>query len=261
MQYSTPNEQTTNLAAEPRAEYANPPAYFFSADAYCCELGDGAIILDLRNDTYVGIDRQHVSYLKTRIGNWPDSTRTDRVAARPEILASASLISDLLSRGILTTTPTPKQPTPGAKATKALSGWNSGPTHRRIPPTHIVQFVFSVLMVTMRLRKNGLASLLRWIRVQQSSIDEKPVKQENSTACVASFIWLRVWWYTAYRRCLFDSLVLSVYLTRQSIPCTFAIGVATKPFLAHAWVQIGDCVLNDTAEHVQEFEPILSIGH
>jgi hypothetical protein len=44
------------------------------------------------------------------------------------------------------------------------------------------------------------------------------------------------------------------------VPCTFAIGVATKPFLAHAWVQIGESVLNDTAEHVQDFKPLLSIG-
>jgi len=44
------------------------------------------------------------------------------------------------------------------------------------------------------------------------------------------------------------------------VPCTFVIGVATKPFLAHSWVQIGEYVLNDTAEHAQDFKPILSIG-
>ena len=79
-------------------------------------------------------------------------------------------------------------------------------------------------------------------------------------ARLASFLWLRTWCYTAQRRCLFDSLVLSVYLTRGMVPCTFVIGVATKPFLAHSWVQIGEHVLNDTAEHTQDFKPILSIG-
>ena len=77
---------------------------------------------------------------------------------------------------------------------------------------------------------------------------------------LTSFLWLRALCYTAQRRCLFDSLVLSVYLTREKIPCTFVIGVATKPFLAHSWVQIGESVLNDTAERVQDFKPILSVG-
>jgi hypothetical protein len=38
------------------------------------------------------------------------------------------------------------------------------------------------------------------------------------------------------------------------------IGVSTKPFLAHAWVQMSELVLNDTAEHVQTFTPLLAIG-
>jgi hypothetical protein len=53
---------------------------------------------------------------------------------------------------------------------------------------------------------------------------------------------------------------LTVYLTKAKIPCTFVIGVASRPFLAHSWVQIGDSVLNDTAEHTQNFKTILSIG-
>jgi hypothetical protein len=38
------------------------------------------------------------------------------------------------------------------------------------------------------------------------------------------------------------------------------IGVSTKPFIAHAWVQSDDRVLNDTTEHVQMFTPILAAG-
>ncbi len=61
-------------------------------------------------------------------------------------------------------------------------------------------------------------------------------------------------------RCLFDSLVLTVYLTKGMVSCVLVIGVTSKPFLAHSWVQIGESVLNDTAEHVQTFEIILSVG-
>lgn len=77
-----------------------------------------------------------------------------------------------------------------------------------------------------------------------------------------SFLRLRLFFYTAHRRCLFDSLVLTAFLTKTGVPCTFVIGVSTKPFLAHAWVQIGETVLNDTAEHIQMYTPIFSVdGH
>jgi hypothetical protein len=116
-------------------------------------------------------------------------------------------------------------------------------------------------MVMFRLKRNNLLSLLAWLRRSQSSIHSvHAVAQEQVSERLKSFLWLRAWCYTAKRRCLFDSLVLSIYLTREKIPCTLVIAVTTKPFLAHAWVQIGDSVLNDTAEHVQDFQPILSIG-
>jgi hypothetical protein len=127
--------------------------------------------------------------------------------------------------------------------------------------THVIQFFIALLTVALHLRRNRLPVLLDWVRRQQALIRSGyTITHENTMARFASFVWLRTWCYTAQRRCLFDSLILAVYLTRGMIPCTFAIGVATKPFLAHAWVQIGDSVLNDTAEHVQDFKPILSIG-
>jgi hypothetical protein len=260
MPHSTLKGTASSLTVEPHAS-APPLLYFLSADAYCCEFGDGAIILDVRNDTYIGVDRQHVDYLKGCINNWPGRKYTEQAGAGTEVAATTGLISDLISRGILTTRPTSKRPDPAARPDRALSDWNSDVMRRRIPLRHIAEFALSLLAVSTALRQNGLASLLCWIGRHQSSIDRKcSVESRKLSRCVASFVWLRLWCYTAYRRCLFDSLVLSVYLTRQSIPCTISIGVATKPFLAHAWVQIDDCVLNDTAEHVQEFEPILSIG-
>jgi Transglutaminase-like superfamily len=253
--------QTSHAAAEPRGEPAGPPVCFLSAHAYCCEFSDGAIILDLRGDTYLGIDAQHLPNLQARIGNWPDSGRSDREVERHGISASDSLIADLLARKILTTSPTSRQPSPATNPTMALTVASSGSARRRIPLTHIAQFSFALLVVALRLRRNGLAALLDWFRKCQSSIRPgNSVSQENVAERLASFLRLRTWCYTARRRCLFDSLVLSVYLTRGMVRCTFVIGVVTKPFLAHAWVQIGESVLNDTAEHVHDFKPILSIG-
>jgi hypothetical protein len=229
--------------------------------AYLCEFDDGAILLDLRSDTYLGIDAQHLSNLRACIGNWPNSDRIDRDVEHHDVSASESLLVDLLARGIRTTTPTSTQSSPAPNPTTALTVTSSERTRSRIPLTHIARFFIALLLVMSCLKRNRLPALLGWLRQRQSSIHGgNSVTQEEIVERLASFLRLRIWCYTARQRCLFDSLVLTVYLTKGKIPCTFVVGVASKPFLAHSWVQIGDSVLNDTAEHAQNFKTILSIG-
>jgi len=259
MQRCKPAGKCDHAAAEPRAQPTAVPACFLSAHAYVCEFDDGAIVLDLRGDTYLGIDLQHLSHLRARIGNWPDFGRRDREEEDHDVSGSETLIADLLTRGILTTSPTSRQLSPATNPTVALM--SHAQAQRRIPLVHVAQFSIAFLEVVWRLRRNGLQALIDWLRRCQSSIHrEQLTTQQDAMGQLASFLWLRTWCYTARQRCLFDSLVLSVYLTRGMVPCTFVIGVATKPFLAHSWVQIGEYVLNDTAEHAQDFKPILSIG-
>ena len=68
---------------------------------------------------------------------------------------------------------------------------------------------------------------------------------------------MRIWFYTAREQCLLDSMILAVFLTKSRVPCRFVIGVVTKPFSAHAWVEIGDAVANDVIDHAQDYLPIL----
>jgi hypothetical protein len=259
MQILTPGQSglaVVDSCATPAAQ----PVCFLSAHAYCCEFADGAVLLDLRGDTYVGIDARHLRYLRCRVANWSDADSGYPQAEHHDGLASEKLVADLLARGILTTSHTPVQPRPAEIPSEAMTaGFAKAPG--RIPMTHVARFCLAFLIVSLRLRRNGLAGLLNWLRRRQSSIPHNcSAASANTTVRLMSFLYLRTFCYTAQRRCLFDSLVLSVYLTRAMIPCTLSIGVATKPFLAHAWVQIGASVLNDTAEHVQEFKPILSVG-
>jgi hypothetical protein len=261
MQISAPVGQPSDAAVGSPPDSAAPPALFLSAHVHLCEFDDGAIILDLRRDSYVGIDAQHLANLRDRIRNWPVSDRPDQELGRHEIAASMNLIVDLLARGILTTSPTPRQSHPVANATVALTVASSAQELRRIRLSYVAQFFIAFGVTVFVLRRNRLPMLLDWLRRRQAVIHRRhSITREGAMARLTSFLWLRALCYTAQRRCLFDSLVLSVYLTREMIPCTFVIGVATKPFLAHSWVQIGESVLNDTAERVQDFKPILSVG-
>ena len=236
--------------------------YFLSSDAYCCEFDDGAIILDMRAVTYLGIDAEYARILRTRIENWPHFNRCDSDSNRAVNPAFEELVENLLVRGVLTTVPTQPRIVECDPPTIGWANPNWSATPHRTPISRLLLFSTSSLQVLLRHKGRGLASLLGWIGRHQAAIRRRgrPSDRQHDNDLLESFFRLRIWFYTAYRHCLIDSLVLSVYLTRRMVPCTLVIGVSTRPFAAHAWVQIGECVLNDTVEHVLTFTPILAVG-
>src|SRR5258708_36263188 len=97
------------------------PPYFLSAHSYCCELEDGAIILELVTGAYVGVHAEHLADLRICVRNWPNSREADPDVTPEICAASERLIGALLARGILTTSPTSRRsshiPVPSAALT------------------------------------------------------------------------------------------------------------------------------------------------
>ena len=59
--------------------------------------------------------------------------------------------------------------------------------------------------------------------------------------------------------CLYRSFMLLNVLRARGFGARWVFGVHTWPFQAHCWLQVGDTVLDDTADRVAAFEPILAI--
>ena len=64
---------------------------------------------------------------------------------------------------------------------------------------------------------------------------------------------------SAADRCLPRSIALKLRLAKLRHRTHLVIGVKDRPFGAHAWVQHGDIVLNDSLEEVRRYTPILII--
>jgi hypothetical protein len=60
-------------------------------------------------------------------------------------------------------------------------------------------------------------------------------------------------------QCLFRSFVLLAFLRAAGRDADWVFGVRTYPFEAHCWLQVGDMALDDAAERVCGFTPILVI--
>lgn len=57
--------------------------------------------------------------------------------------------------------------------------------------------------------------------------------------------------------CLYRAFLLKQVLRWRGYPCRWVFGVRTWPFLAHCWLQIGDVALDDAAERLVAFSPIM----
>lgn len=60
-------------------------------------------------------------------------------------------------------------------------------------------------------------------------------------------------------KCLLKSMSLKYFLDFHGFKTDLIIGVKTNPFFAHAWLQIGDLVLNDDIDRVGDYSPIMRI--
>jgi len=67
-------------------------------------------------------------------------------------------------------------------------------------------------------------------------------------------------WLPLPRKCLIRSFVLLRFLQRSGLGARWVFGVRTWPFSAHCWLQMGDVVLDDFAERLVGYEPILAVG-
>lgn len=66
-------------------------------------------------------------------------------------------------------------------------------------------------------------------------------------------------WTPFQGQCLFRSFMLLRFLHLAGQDARWVFGVRTWPFQAHCWLQVGDTVLDDSADRVAPFTPILAV--
>ncbi|WP_198162976.1 lasso peptide biosynthesis B2 protein [Sphingobium sp. TCM1] len=64
---------------------------------------------------------------------------------------------------------------------------------------------------------------------------------------------------SANERCLMKSVALSLALIEAGHMPVLVFGVRLHPFVAHAWVQLGNRLLNDELHRVQEYRAIMAV--
>lgn len=239
-------------------EAAYPVRYHLASHVRACRIDNEVIMLDLRRNRYLGVGGPHLQALSRHIAEWPaDASDVAQSSPCPGI---EPCLERLVGQQILTKSPPDVVPIVRiSDATETLIA----PTHVQSPRMvwrTLLELGWSAAVASRWLKRLSLMEIANLVgstrarfRATQDSTAEKLRDAVSSYARMRPFV------LTAHDQCLHDSLTLIRFLALHRLHPHWVIGVRTRPFIAHSWVQSGSVVLNDLHENVRAFRPILVV--
>lgn len=202
-----------------------------------CEVDGRLVMLDLRRDRYLELDARSAASFRS----WRNGLSQDEAS-----------LARLLERGMLVPSDRPD-----------VSGWTEHAIPHRslldtnLPPLHgtwsLLPELAATLWATRRRLKLGLEVAVGEVRRRKPA-----AARTDPHPHVARFRAARRLVPVA-TNCLTDSVALAAFLRRRKIGCDLVFGVKLDPFAAHCWLQTDEAVLNDAADKVAAFTPIMVV--
>lgn len=223
-----------------------------------CECGRSVILLDLRRSRYLGVSGAVSKILADHVDGWPISNQPVGAAAPQDSISSAA--RTLLLQGLLTDEPVNPAPMITLEEASASVDVEASPTSRALGARRLLQFTGSVAVAAWWLRCRSLLAIANSLTARREQfLGPKTMALDAMGASVAAYEALRPFVFTAREKCLLDSIALTIFLARDGLFPHWVIGIKTRPFGAHSWVQSGGTVLNDQHGYVRQFRPILVV--
>jgi hypothetical protein len=226
-----------------------------------CRVGNQMIFLDLLRDKYIGLGGPHMDALSAVIcGSTPD----DDPSVQPlDTALLARYVRRLRQQQLLSNEPPhePRNDSPHFDPPMASLSSESETGQESFEWGRLLQLWHSTFVAGTWLRWHNLSGIAsRLSKLRAKHVGQGGQKLTDAVrASVNQYIQLRPFALSSHDRCLNDSLTLIHFLTTQGLSAQWVIGVKVRPFEAHSWAQAGDVVLNDFAERVRHYQPILIV--
>jgi Transglutaminase-like superfamily len=254
------------LATDPRCcayEETLVDRYALRAGVHYCTADDSTVFLDLPRHEYFAIDASQSRMFAHLISEAPTGPSSPVPVSNADNMDISRFAEYLLDRGVLVhcRTPTTVIPTPRPDLSHLLALERPPGATAPVRVRHVLTFMSAFAYVAMSLKVQRLEPVIDQLSKRKQALTawRRDRDREAIEALVCTYEHIRLWFFTARESCLLDSLTLALFLLHNGICATFGMGIATKPFAAHAWVQLDNLVLNDSAERIQKFTPILTV--
>lgn len=216
-----------------------------NADISFCELDNQLFFLDIRNDRYFqlsrALERNFLSYLEA-----PGDASID--------------ISGLVKHNLLPLTTASPCNGPTTDIAFPSESAMETPCSTRHISLEVMRDVFlTVAMMRWQLKVRRLKPILQALSSYRdrrtSPLSDGHDGQQRLLEAATAFNSARPYVPIA-TCCLIDSLSMLRFLAKHGFPGHLVMGIACDPFSAHAWVQYGPLVLNETVGVAQAHVPI-----
>ena len=211
----------------------------------CCDIEGRTIVLDLRRDRYIELDPGTRAVL-----NRYRDTPADLDDDAPEL-------GRLQHLGLIVWSKAP--PAPALENTRVPTrSLRDEPARAPQAAWPIVPEVFALLRRSRRmLKRRGLEAAVSEVRLRN---DASPLgNSSGELAAAAERFRAARQLIPVQPNCLLDSLTLSSFLSRRGLGVALVFGVKLDPFAAHCWLQAPDAIVNDSADAVMPFTPVLAV--
>jgi hypothetical protein len=228
--------------------------YYLAWHIFLSEATHGFIALDLVTDRYFQIGGRGAEVLSALIEHQGQTQKLSEDFA-PEVLES--LLCQLLKQQVITAR---------SEAGKSFSllflpRQKDFDTSRvsSNKPWMMMQCLLSLRRAERLLKQQAIAQIVSDVRQRKQAcfaVTDQQLPQVQQALAV--YERCRPW-YPKPRVCLFDSLAMVEFLARLTLYPDWVFGVMEAPFAAHCWVQGGGYVINDEAERIRAYTPILMV--
>jgi hypothetical protein len=231
--------------------------YLLPHDVFVRVTADAAIFLDVRTNSYVGLSAEHCAALAPLVSGWPlagGNGTFDSEGARV-------VASNLEKRGLLVTEEIGGKPAVPITVTAAqdlLIAWDEM-RWQHVRPRHVMRFLLAFSWGRRCVRRRRFADVVQDVRASVAATKSPSPDLNRIRDAISAFYHIRPFFYSYGGQCLLDSLTLFRFLSLHRICATWVIGIRTRPFAAHTWLQYGSYVLNDTPEDILSYDPIMAI--
>ena len=231
--------------------------YQLPEHVYACRTDDGVIFLDAKRDRYFGLGGAGVSALPYFVANWPGSDTSRGCNAKEVPHAEVHRVADgLIQRGLLcrsrNESPPQRACVPPLSVDLPKSVLEARRSLRTVDMIYFVIACIRALWLIKRFPLEAIASRVTAARRNEGRLDSAEV-----FGLVQVFRRLRRLFFSEKDRCLLSALALVLFLRHYGHFPLFVIGVKTRPFAAHSWVQQGELLLEGDPASICHFVPIL----
>ncbi|MBV8034509.1 MAG: lasso peptide biosynthesis B2 protein [Pelomonas sp.] len=235
------------------------PLYRLADHVCACRVDEQVVLLDLKRNKYMGIGGPLLGALADAVVDWPTRSATSLPTAPSPCLHQG--LHTLLEQRMLTITSDAGAGRASIDAARASMLPDVCGRSVLSESRHLPSLLLSAAVAAHWLSRCSLANIrVRVIRERQDCHRSKQSPEGDMLrAAVAAYTHLRPFVLTAHDQCLHDSLTLIRFLAKQGVFARWVIGVRTRPFGAHSWVQSGNTVLNDVHENVRAYTPIMVV--